>query len=54
LKQQDGSAVARIAEARNVLVEVISVRDWTFFQYCEGSTNDRQLSRGVIYLVCVN
>lgn len=31
LRQQDGSAVARIAEARNVPVEVISVRDWTLF-----------------------
>lgn len=31
LKQQDGSVVARIAEARNVPVEVISVRDWTLF-----------------------
>lgn len=31
LKQQDGSAVARIAEARNVPVEVIFVRDWALF-----------------------
>lgn len=31
LRQQDGSAVARIAEARNVPVEVISVRDWRLF-----------------------
>lgn len=54
LKQQDGS-VARIAEARNVPVEVISVRDWTlFFQYCGSSTNDRRLSRGVICFVYVN
>jgi len=31
LRQQDGSAMARIAEARNMPVEVISVRDWTLF-----------------------
>lgn len=31
LRQQDGSTVARIAEARNVPVKVISVRDWTLF-----------------------
>jgi len=46
LKQQDGSAMARIAEARNMPVEVISVctRLDAFFQYYGGSTNDRQLS----------
>lgn len=31
MRQQDGSTMARIAEARNVPVKVISVRDWTLF-----------------------
>jgi len=54
LRQQDGSAMARIAEARNMPVEVISVRNWTlFFQYY-GSTNDRRLSRCIICFVYVN
>lgn len=57
LRQQDGSTVARIAEARNVPVKVISVRDWTLFfntRRFNERTMDGRLSRNVVCFVCVN
>lgn len=56
LRQQDGSTVARIAEARNVPVKVISVRDWTLFFNTRrfNERTDGRLSRNVVCFVCVN
>lgn len=54
LRQQDGSTVARIAEARNVPVQVISVHDWTLFFNTAKVQRMTGGYRGVICFVYVN